>query len=363
MPGTIATTSVMKAANHLSFEAIEGLVCVLLRPIRLSEACERYDVSMPVAQRWMDDRKMWILGSCTYPSGQKGVLVDENQFRKLAANRRTGQVTTRFYRNASAAGCAPLFALGKICSTRDVDLTFAAMHLALDSTSHFFDFLKRPAAADPRGNISFAAAVAQLLGTNEEFRYGHSLPEEESHAFSLFEFRRQFAARKTRYCLQFRPERNLVDEMRPRYLAQIQCASIPEWAQKPVWPIRQAPENKQIMQTLKNAAAKDSTLAEHLEKYLHKSLREMPPAYNPAVRQQEGDLRLREEIKILAKNMAVFGLDENLAEKYCHAYSRLIHHDIYRHNKQKHEARDPNVPYRPEKIPTLIVNRIFGAKS
>ena len=362
-----------------SLEQIRSTVADSVNPahvipwrITLDEACRRYRVNPRDAMRWKKAGKLQERERWEFPSGQKGIIVYENEFYRLVEiSRKTPRrLSDTFYHNAIVSHCDPISALRKICSVGDVDLTYCAMRLAMDFQSHFFFHFsspkikiytfKDPALHEPRTLIiedggTFAAQVARRIAGTDKFYLRHRTLNDESPGVNDFaEFKREFFKCKELYHSGLAPRRNLVGGTKPRYLADIHCKVIPEWANEPVWPIRQTEKIEQIMRLVETAAAKNPALKAHLENVVHDSLRRQPPTYDPSVDPKEGDLVLKEEIQNLVNTMESFGIEKGIGRRYCHGYSRLVHHDAYTQIKQKGGL---------EKIPKSVVDRIFGAKT
>ena len=330
-----------------------------INPVTLGDACKRHQVNLRTAMRWMADGDLKSLGRVKMPSGQRAYVVDDGAFAKLADERNTLQVSKIIYNNARAVDCNPACLLECLLkgthlvshggAYKDIDLAYAAIQLALDPKSRFFEHLCHK--IDPCYN--FAHSVAKQI----QF-HGYTPRSFREDRKSLPTFQEWFKRVRVSYSCLDGCNRDLINGSRPAYLKHLEASDghlVPGWATKAVWPIRQTQETQDAYWRMGALANKKPSLKKYLVG-VNKCLAGMSPSSGIAAADMETrDPFVVAEIKPMVAQLERLGVERRLAQKYCYGKWRLFQHQKIMVLKGLWEE-----DYHPDRIPAEILDRIFG---
>lgn len=333
----------------------------LPRLATVKQASQLTKVSLKQAVRDLRDKRSPLLplgGSTVISRGQ----VDLRNFAETVARDRARlSVALRFHQNCLAHDLPPELVLPAILNATfrpinaptacDMDLTAAAMHLAVDPSSDFLGYFGgvKPAAED------FASRLNELLA-------GTRMPADTRQPqISKSDFQKFWGDCKCELLGRLHQTETIVQRNlltgEPAYLEKLAGCEIPRWARASVLPFKVTPPIRDILVELHQMATADPTFRGKIWEIFAVIEQLRPTIERSAVAASVRDAETAERIDELSKLIGdAVGLRN--AKRACWAALRRMHPDQIRTIRQVYA---PNWlgPAGDRKCSRALINRIF----
>ena len=329
----------------------------------LKQASQLTKVSLKQARRDLSDKRSPLLplgGSTVISRGQ----VDLRNFAETVARDRSRlSVALRFRQNCLAHDLLPQEVLPTILNATfrpadaptacDMDLTQAAMHLAVDPESDFLAYFGGSKPADG----GFASGLNDLLA-------GRMVPTDtKQRSISKSDFQKTWRAHKLKlrdhlHQMESIVQRNLLTG-EPAYLEKLADCEIPNWARESVSPFQVTPRIRDILIELHQMAMAAPTIQAQIGQVLVAIEQLRPTIIRPARSAKRRDAETAERIEELSE-LIKDAVGSRNAKCACWAALRRMHPDRIREVRQ---ACSPNWlgGARDKSYSRALINRIFQA--